>query len=96
MSLTGAPGEEGKTMEAMEGGSEGKISGGKFVHEALIKEAKASRGSFEVQKGDSGPTSERPRRRRSRLSEVEGQHEMAWLKVSSSFRHLGQCLRSEA
>ena len=92
MSLMGAAGEDGGTMEAGEGGSDGDMSGGKFVPVAFMKEARARRRVLEVQRGDSGPTSERPWRRRSLTSEVDWQRRMAWLKVSSSLPHLGQCL----
>ena len=95
MSLAGAEGEEGGTMEAGEGGSDGNMSGGKFVPVALMNKARARRRALEVQRGDSGPTSERPWRRRSHMPEVEGQRRMAWLKVSSLFPHLGQCLGAE-
>ena len=71
MSLVGAIGEEGGTMEAGEGGSDGNMSGGKFVPVALMNEARARRRVLEVQRGDSGPTSERPWRRHPLVPEVE-------------------------
>ena len=71
MSATGATGEDGGTMEAGVGGSAGSMSGGKFVPVANMNEARARRRGLEVQRGDSGPTSERPWRRRSLVSEVE-------------------------
>ena len=92
MSLTGPAGEEGKTIEAGEGGSDGNMSGGKFVAVTLMNEARARRRGLEDQRGDSGPMSERPWRRRSLVSAVELQRRMAWLNVSSSLPHLGQCL----
>ena len=64
--------EDGGTIEAGKGGSNRKISGGKFVPVAFIKEARARRRVLEDQKGNSGPTSARPWRRRSCLSAVEG------------------------
>ena len=94
MSLTGETGENGGTMEAGEGGSDGSMSGGKFVPVAIMKAAKVRRRGLEDHRGDSGPTSERPWRRCSHLSAVEGQRRMAWLNVSSSFPHLGPCLGS--
>ena len=92
MPLTGTAGEDGGTIEAGEGGREGNMSGGKFVPVAVMKEARARRRVLEDQRGDSGLTSERPWRRRSLMSEVEVQRRMAWLNVSSSLPHLGQCL----
>ena len=88
-SLMGETGEDGGTIEAGEGGNDGSMSGGKFVPVALMKAAKARRRGLEDQRGNSGPTSERPWRRRSRLSAVEGQRRMASLNVSSSFRIWG-------
>ena len=94
MSLAGETGGDGGTMEAGEGGSDRSKSGGKFVPVALMKAAKARRRGLEDQRGDSGPMSERPGRRRFHLLAMEGQRRMAWLNVSSSFPHLGQCLGS--
>ena len=96
MSLAGAKGEDRGTMEAGEGGSDRNMSGGKFVPVAFMNKASARRRGLEVQTGESGPTSESPWRRCSCLSAVEGQRRIAWLKVSSSFPHLGQCLGLEA
>ena len=65
MSQVGTAGEDGGTIEAGEGGRDGNMSGGKFVPVAVMKEARARRSDLEDQRGDSGPTSERPWRMRS-------------------------------
>ena len=67
MSLTGEMGEDGGTIETGEGGSDGNMSRGKFMPVDLTKEARARRRGLEDQRGDSGPTSVRPWRRRLRL-----------------------------
>ena len=65
-----------------------------MVAVALMNAARARSRSLLVQRGEMGPTLVRPWRRRFLWKDVDWQQSMAWLKVSSSSLHLGQCLSS--
>ena len=77
----GPTGEDGKTIEAGQGGREGSTSGGKAVLVALIKATSERSREDEYERGVSWSTDETPWGWRACAEALAEQRRIAWLNV---------------